>query len=120
MVAGVSDTDRLRWEIDALRRTPGALAKTIFVCPPGMTRNQALLSDLAAVFELRAGLGGLDEQTHILAAAHFNGCAPTWFVTSELSEVAYYVTLRACLIRHSQSAAVQPAVMLGAIAATYT
>ena len=78
----------------------------------------ALLSDLAAVFELPGGLGGLDEQTHILAAAHFNGCAPTWFVTSELSEVAYYIALRACLVRHSQSAAVQPAVVLGAIAAT--
>jgi hypothetical protein len=117
IVVGVSDTDGLRWEIDALRRTPGALAKTIFVCPPGITRNQALMSDLAAVFDLPGGLGGLDERTHILAATHFDGSAPTWFVTSELSEVAYYVTLRACLVRHSQSAAVQPAVLPGAIAA---
>jgi hypothetical protein len=110
IVVGVSDTDGLRWEIEALRRTPGALAKTIFVCPPGMTRNRALMSDLAAVFGLAGGLGSLDEQTHILAAAQVEHRAPTWFVASALSEVAYYVALRACLVRHSQSAVMPPTV----------
>jgi len=105
IVVGVSDTDGLRWEMQALKRTPGALAKTFFICPPGITHNQALMADLAEVLGLPNGPGPIPEQTHVLAA-YVAGSAPTWFVTSALNEIAYYVALRACLVRHSHAPAV--------------
>jgi hypothetical protein len=109
IVVGVSDTDGLRWEMDALKRTPGALGKTIFMCPPDVTRNQALMSDLAGVLGLSDGFGQVPAETYILAAT-FAGASPTWFITSALSEVTYYVAMRACLVRfnHAPAAAREP------------
>jgi hypothetical protein len=105
IVVGVSDTDGLRWEMEALKRTPGALAKTFFICPPGITRHQALMADLAEMLGLPKGPGPIPDQTHILAA-YVAGTTPTWFVTSALNENAYYVALRACLVQHSHAPAV--------------
>ncbi len=100
IVIGVADTDGLRWEMQALKRM-GALSKTIFICPPDVTRNQALLSELALVLGLSGGLGPVPGLAHVLAA-HIAGTAPTWFVAPALSELAYYVALRACLVSHDR------------------
>jgi hypothetical protein len=107
IVVGVAETSGLWWEIEALKRSPGALAKTIFVCPPGTTRDRALLSKLTAVLGSsvdnpdRPALPDLDE--HVLAAARLPGCIPMLFVASELSEVAYHVALRAWLEKIRQA-----------------
>ena len=59
IVIGVAQTSGLRWEIEAVRRTPGALDKAIFICPPGTSQNLDVLAGLGAALDCgNAPIGG--------------------------------------------------------------
>lgn len=101
IVVGLAETSGLWWEIEALRRSPGALGKAIFVAPPSETRDRDLLTRLAATIgnATHSGdpLAALPRDRHVVACALAGG-SPGFFVTSELSEAAYYVALRSWLV----------------------
>jgi hypothetical protein len=101
IVVGLAETSGLWWEIEALKRSPGALAKTIFVSPPSATRDRDLLGRLAATIGSSTHAGDLPvtlpPDWHLVACA-LVGDSPGFFVTSELSEAAYYVALRTWLV----------------------
>ena len=101
IVVGLAETSGLWWEIDALKRTPGALDKTIFVSPPSATRDRHLSGRLAATIAGPAHDGNLPatlpHEGHLIACAFARG-SPDFFVSSELSEAAYYVALRTWLV----------------------
>ena len=101
IVVGLAETSGLWWEIEALKRSPGALAKTIFVSPPSSTRDRDLLGRLAATIGNSTHAGDLPatvpRDRHLVACA-LVGDSPRFFVTSELSEAAYYIALRTWLV----------------------
>jgi hypothetical protein len=99
IVVGLAETSGLWWEIEALKRSPGALGKTIFVSPPSATRDRDLLGRLAATIGSYAGdlTATLAHDRHVVACA-LVGDSPGFFVASELSEAAYYVALRTWLV----------------------
>ena len=101
IVVGLAETTGLWWEIEALKRSPGALVKTIFVAPPSETRDRDLLRRLAVTIgsSTHAGdpLAGVPRDQHVVACALARE-SPGFFVTSELSEAAYYVALRTWLV----------------------
>lgn len=100
IVVGLAETSGLWWEIEALRRSPGALDKTIFVSPPSATRDRDLIGRLAATIASSTHgdfAATLPRDRHIVACA-LVGDSPGFFVTSELSEAAYYVALRTWLV----------------------
>jgi hypothetical protein len=96
IVVGLAETGGLWWEIEALKRSPGALDKTIFVSPPSATRDRDLLGRLAAT--MGGSTAAVPTDRHVVACA-LVGDSPGFFVTSELSEAAYYVALRTWLVR---------------------
>jgi hypothetical protein len=102
IVIGVGATPGLQWEIDALERSPGALAKAVFVYPPGITRDAGMLREVANVLAIPAPsidrLLAEDRRVHVLASALLP-TGPTCFVTEDLSEVAYYVAIRSCIVK---------------------
>jgi hypothetical protein len=106
IVVGVAETSGLWWEIETLKGSPGALAKTIFVCPPGTTRNRALLSKLMVV--LRSSVadgdhtGFPDSSRHVIAAAWQSQGAPMVIETTRPSELSYHIALRALLEKQRQ------------------
>jgi hypothetical protein len=66
-----------------------------------------IVSDLATAIGAsgRTGDGWERERSdHVLAAALLPGGVPTVFVASELTEVAYYVALRSCIVSQRQAA----------------
>jgi hypothetical protein len=98
IVVGLARSAGLRWEVEALRRIPGAHDKAIFVVPPaaspGADRFAAVADALGCDREVlvsRLGSG------HALMGAIPSRDAPTVFAASEVTEMAYYVALRACL-----------------------
>jgi len=100
IVIGLAETAGLRWEIEAVRRVPGALDKTIFVCPPRAGREAGPPASLAEALgcddgALRSELRG----AHALMAAGSSSGTPALFTASALSEMAYYVALRSSLLR---------------------
>jgi hypothetical protein len=106
VVVGLAETTGLWWEIEALKRTPGALAKTIFVSPPSATRDRDLLGRLSATIGIPAPAsdlrGKIPQDQHLIACA-LTGDSPRFFATSELSEAAYYVALRTWLVTQRAS-----------------
>ena len=68
IVIGVAQTSGLRWEIEAVRRTPGALDKAIFVCPPGTSQNVDVLAGLGAAFDCGDAPIGGPPGSHVLMA----------------------------------------------------
>jgi hypothetical protein len=106
IVVGVAETRGLWWEIEALKRSPGALSKTIFVSPPAATRDRDLLGRLAATITSSRAAGDVPAlpplDRHLVACA-LVGDSPGFFVTSELSEAAYYVALRTWLVTQGQA-----------------
>jgi hypothetical protein len=101
IVVGVGNTRGLEWEIDALKRSPGALAKTIFVCPPAATRHEPMLRHLAGLLGVPADdvdrLVDAARTDHVLALAMVPSL--TWFISRQLTEIAYYVALRSCIVK---------------------
>lgn len=98
IVVGVAQTSGLRWEIETIRRTPGALDKTVFVCPPGASQNADVLAGLAAALG-GDSLIGLRPEAHVLMARHSREGQAHLYVASTLTEPAYYVALRSCTLR---------------------
>lgn len=109
IVVGLAETSGLWWEIEALKRSSGALDKTIFVSPPSATRNLALFERLAATIGQSTQDGeiskALPDDRHVVACA-LAGDSPHYFVTSELSEAAYYIALRTWLVTRRAQATV--------------
>jgi hypothetical protein len=103
VVVGVAATSGVRWELAAVKASPGGLAKTIFVCPPGTTQDRALLMHLANV------LGGADTpddlvrslgaKVHVLTASLTQSGAAMFFLSSEPTELSYYAALRSCIVQ---------------------
>jgi hypothetical protein len=110
IVIGLAHTRGLRWEIEAVRQLPGALAKTIFVCPPQFTRSPDMWSTLAAAMGCADATGVHGEQVHVLMATRSADGSSTVFVASSLTEMAYYVALRACLVEQRRASGVETAV----------
>jgi hypothetical protein len=109
IVIGLAQTSGLQWEIDAVRRTPGALGKALFVCPPHLTRSAASHAAVAETLGC-AGEMTVGEHRHLLAAVRSSSGRPTFFVASTLTELSYYVALRYCLLEQRHPIGVAPAV----------
>jgi len=99
IVVGLAETAGLRWEIDAVRRVPGALDKTIFVCPPRSERSVEMIAPLADALGCSVDvLADRVEGSYALMAVCSADGAATVFVASTLTEMAYYVALRASIL----------------------
>jgi hypothetical protein len=99
IVIALADTVGLRWEIEMVRQIPNAFDRTIFVCPPETAKDAARRPTLAGALgcaddALRSKVGGLFP---LMATGSSTG-RPTVFAASGLSEMAYYVALRSCLL----------------------
>jgi hypothetical protein len=110
IVIGLGQTAGLRWEVNAVRRIPGALEKTIFVCPPDSAQSMDRLDGVADALGCDLGLViSPAGQTCVLMAAHAPVGCPTVFVASELTEMGYYVALRSCLVQLRAASGVETA-----------
>ncbi len=91
-VIGVAATSGVRWELAALKASPGGLAKTIFVCPPGTTQDQALLAHLADVLGCTHAtgdpFGSLGTDVHVLAATLTQGGAAIFYLATAPTELS--------------------------------
>jgi hypothetical protein len=107
VVVGVSETHGLQWEIEALKTSPGALAKTIFICPLGPTQDAALLRRLATMAGFEAeSTGDLPDTVrfdHVLAMALLPS-GPACFVSRNVTELSYYVAIRSCVVAQRRTA----------------
>ncbi len=106
IVVGIAETSGLWWEIEALKRSPGALAKTIFVFPPGTTRNRDLQYKLISL--LSSPVDNLDQPVlpdsckHVLAVWQSEDTS-TVIEASRPSELTYHIALRAVLEKQCQA-----------------
>src|SRR5262245_16814560 len=102
IVVGVGKTPGLRWEIDALKQLPGALEKTVFVCPPSITRNSVLLQYLASVVGMNLGvidsMLAAEPPVHVLTMARLTS-GPLCFISEDLTELAFYVAIRSGIVK---------------------
>ena len=107
VVVGVAATAGLRWEIEALGRSPGALEKTIFVCPPGTTREASVREHMASVVGRRPdvveNVSVPEVPGHLLAAARMPDGTPTFFTSADLTETGYHAVIRAWLVKQRQA-----------------
>jgi len=101
IVIGVAQTSGLRWEIEAVRRTPGALDKAIFVCPPGTSQNVDVLAGLGAALDCGDAPIGGPPGSQVLMARRSPDGPPHVYVSSALTELAYYVALRSCTLQQA-------------------
>ena len=109
---GLAETTGLRWEVDAVRRIDGALDKTIFVCPPDSVKNpevRMLVTD--ALGCPRDSVAPLADDSYFLTAARAENGTPTLFTSSALTEMAYYVALRYCILRLHQTSGLETATL---------
>jgi hypothetical protein len=95
IVVGVAETEGLRWEMDALARVPAALEKTIFVFPPGITRESRVASLVwNLVGEPLQFMRLRESSQHLLGVARLPDGKLAAIVASEISEPAYQTALR--------------------------
>ena len=100
IVIGLAQSAGLRWEVEAVRRIPGARDKAIFVCPPESSQSADVLTRIADALGCdRNVLASRMGKGHALIGAHPSKEGPIVFAASELTEMAYYVALRACLVQ---------------------
>ena len=104
IVIGLGESAGVRWEVDATRRITGAIDKTIFVCPPQLSRNPRVVTLIAEALGCSPGFAApLANNACVLVAARDASATPTFFTAATLSEMAYYVAVRACLFRMRQA-----------------
>jgi hypothetical protein len=112
IVVGLARSAGLRWEIDAVRRIPGALDKAVFVCPPESSQSPSMLSVLAdAVGYDHDVLAAHVRGRPVLMATGSSAAAPDVFVASAVTELAYYVALRSCILRQGAASGVGTAAL---------
>ena len=99
IVIGLAGTAGLRWEIDTVRQSPGALDKTIFVCPPAAGPDEDTRARLAEAIGCADGTlrSTLRASFPLMATGSSTG-RPAVFAASRFTEMAYYVALRSCLL----------------------
>jgi hypothetical protein len=109
IVIGLAETAGLRWEVDAVRRIEGALDKTIFVCPPDLARKPEVRTLVTDVLGCPSAPHADD--SYFLTAARAADGTPTLFTSSALTEMAYYVALRYCILRLHQASGLESATL---------
>ena len=88
-----------------IRRTPGALEKSIFICPPGTSQNVDVLAGLGAALDC-ADAPTAGPESHVLMARRSPEGQTHVYVASALTELGYYVALRSCTVQQTPPSAV--------------